>query len=130
MKPQLGLPAVEGRKQRIAQFKEFVEASRKDKTAQQIGALYSIETGLTPVLLKKYLKLFYEAGLYHEPNWITSNKIVTEDKYGPLYKRYQEKRELKSKMSRYRRLRREKRYIDCDKPLPDDWEEQLETWER
>ena len=129
MKPQSRLPAVERRKQRIREFRQLVEANRKDKTAQQIVALYSIHSGLTPRLLNSYLKLFIQAGLYHEPNYVTGNKIVTDEEYGPLFEQYQAKRELDAKKSKYRRPRREKQYINYSTPLPDDWEEQLKAWE-
>lgn len=78
-----------------------------------------METGLALVLLKKYLRPFCEAGLYHEPNWITGKRIVTDEEYKPLLEQYEAKRELDAKMSRYRRLRHERHYTTYDQPLPD-----------
>lgn len=71
-------PAALARKQRVNELKDYVEANRKSKTEKQIIAEYSMQTGLSLRLVKSYLQLFYDAGLYARPRHSTKFKIFTQ----------------------------------------------------
>jgi len=79
---QLEPPALLGRKQRIKDFKQFIEANRKDRTAKRIVSLYALETGIARRTVDGYLKLFIEADVYMKPNWnVCKNKLLTPKEY-------------------------------------------------
>jgi len=77
-KVQLVPPAMAGRQQRITDFKEYVEANRKDMSSKQILATYSLETGISVRTLRQYLGVLIDAGVYVKPSWsLTKGKLVT-----------------------------------------------------
>lgn len=81
---QLENPAQLGRKQRLIEFREYVEANRKSKRGTQIIAEYSIQTGLSLKLVKSYMQLFYDAGFYAKPRFSTKFMILTQSEYDAL----------------------------------------------
>ena len=87
VKAQLESPAQLGRQQRIEEFRQFIEANRKIKTEKQIIALYSINNGMTVRLVKSYLQIFYDAGFYVKPGYLSKWKIVTLREYEELSRR-------------------------------------------
>jgi len=94
---QLVSSAQLGRKQRINDFKEYVEANRQTKKVKQIVAEYSIQTGLSPRLVKGYLQIFYDAGFYIEPRHLTDWLIVTPKEYKKLVTDHERKEKEESK---------------------------------
>jgi len=95
-KLQLVAPAQLGRKQRIEELRMFVEANRKSKNEKQIIALYSLNTGLRPNVVKGYLRLFYEAGFYIKPKYLTNFMIVTPSEYEELQELKQREEQRKN----------------------------------
>ncbi len=81
---QLENPAQLGRKQRLTEFREYIEANRKSKRANQIIAEYSIQTGLSLRLVKSYMQLFYDAGFYTRPRFNTKFMILTQAEHDAL----------------------------------------------
>lgn len=59
---QLVPPAMAGRRQRITDFKEYVEANRKDMSSKQILATYSLETGISARTLRQYACMHEQKG--------------------------------------------------------------------
>jgi hypothetical protein len=95
---QLEPPALAGRKQRIEDFRQFVEAKRKDTKPKRIVALYALETGVRIQTVQGYLKLLIQAGVYAEPTWkIANGHLVTLEEYEPLMKEYIRKQEEERK---------------------------------
>lgn len=90
---QVESPAQAGRRQRIKEFKQFIEANRKSKTALQIVAVYGIETGIRQFTLNQYLKLFYDAGIYHKPTRISEHKLLTPSEYEETRKEHNKRME-------------------------------------
>lgn len=78
---QLAPPAMLGRRQRIQEFREYVEANRKNLGASKIVALYAIQSGVADRTVAGYLKLFYEAGIYVKPNFRSKWMILTPKEY-------------------------------------------------
>lgn len=78
---QLVPPALAGRKQRIQDFKQFIEANRKDKSPTQLVALYSLQTGISKRTVDGYLKLFIEAKVYVTPWLLRPKRVLTPGEY-------------------------------------------------
>ena len=81
-------PAQLGRKQRIQDFRQFIEANRKDKTVRQIMSEYCIDTGLSRRVVESYFRLFTDSGIYVKPCYATEWKIVTSGEYRKLETTY------------------------------------------
>lgn len=77
-------PAQLGRKQRIQDFKQFIETHRKRKTAKQIVSEYCMNTGLRTKVVEGYFKLYVDARIYVRPCYDTEWKIVTHEEYQEL----------------------------------------------
>ena len=94
---QLVPPALAGRKQRIADFRQFIEANRKTKTSRQIVALYGLETGISVRTTEGYLKLFIEAGFYARPLGTLKGRLLTPKERDIFLKKLQRKRQEEQK---------------------------------
>lgn len=94
---QLMPPALAGRKQRIKDFKQFIEANRKTRTPKQLLARYSLQIGIAPNTVKGYLKLFIDAGVYVKPHYEVSRLLLTPEEYKEANAKYLQKREEERK---------------------------------
>lgn len=104
---QLEPPALAGRKQRITDFRQFIEAKRKTLTPKQLIAQYSLKSGVAPNTVKGYLKLFIDAGVYVHPPWNVSRYLLTPEEYKKANAKYQQK----VKRERKRREKEAKSHI-------------------
>ena len=95
---QLEPPALRGRRQRITDFKQFIEANRKDRTANQIIAVYALPTGISQRTIQDYLKLFVEANVYMRPTrYVCEYMLLTPEEYKVALEEWQRKEEEERK---------------------------------
>lgn len=82
---QTASPAQRGRKQRMQDFKQFIETHRKSKTVKQIVSEYCIKSGLRTKVVEGYFKLFVNARIYVRPCYDTEWKILTPEECEALH---------------------------------------------
>jgi hypothetical protein len=80
------VPAIKGRRQRLEDFKSFIEKNRKSMNEYKLMSVYALESGLGMHTLKGYLKVFYGAGVWVRPNFYAKWFILTEEEYKNLQK--------------------------------------------
>lgn len=74
------IPAIEGRKERIKAFIEYIEKHRRELRYRRLLAKYSLESGIRVKTLEAYFNLLKDADLYFcdaYSNWM----IVNKDEY-------------------------------------------------
>lgn len=79
-KVQVECPAILGRRERMNTFKQYIETNRKDKPTTKIIALYSLETGLSVNVLKRYVQTFKDAQIFRS----YGGKLVTFSEFKKL----------------------------------------------
>lgn len=94
---QLEPPALAGRKERIKDFGQFIEANRKKQTSTQLVARYSLQTGIAIRTVQGYLKLFIDAGIYAKPTWPIKSQILTPEEREVAVEEYERKQEEERK---------------------------------
>ena len=94
---QLEPPALRGRRQRIKDFKQFIEANRKDKSTKELVALYCLETGISIRTILGYLKLFYQANVYARPTPRVGHKLLPPEEHKVAIEEWERKAEEERK---------------------------------
>ena len=94
---QLEPPALRGRRQRIKDFEQFIEANRKKQTPTQLVARYSLQTGIASRTVNGYLKLLIDAGIYAKPTWPIKSQILTPEERKVAVEEFERKQEEQRK---------------------------------
>ena len=97
---QVECSATLGRKHRIEAFRAFIEQNRQTKNYRQLIAFFSLEHGLRDVVVRQYLKLLLDSGIYYK--W--KGNLLTLSEYDKAVEEWDKQKE---KETEARRLQRE-----------------------